>query len=215
MSNRRRVGFTNNTSEASRRQLMQPVPCWEKVWTLPENAPPGTTLKVYRWVKTEKRQVFNDDEEEDQPLAPLPDEPEAAEGDEDMDQDEAATSVPPDTTPVSRAESEAVAPKEDSKAASPKPHPLSVSFQPPSPSPAPEEVLDEALQPVVEGLVGDVTDLSALSADITLDLSALGPDGEPFEGAEDIEQLQGTDPLLGGGTLLDDSLDGPFDVTQP
>lgn len=132
-----------------------------------------------------------------------------------MDQDEAATSVPPDTTPVSRAESEAVVPKEDSKAASPKPHPLSVSFQPPSPSPAPEEVLDEALQPVVEGLVGDVTDLSALSADITLDLSALGPDGEPFEGAEDIEQLQGTDPLLGGGTLLDDSLDGPFDVTQP
>lgn len=36
---------------------MQPVPCWEKIWTLPENAPPGTTLKVYRWVKTEKRQV--------------------------------------------------------------------------------------------------------------------------------------------------------------
>ena len=57
MSTRRRVGFSNNTSEASRRQLMQPVPCWEKVWTLPENAPLGTTLKVFRWVKTEKKQV--------------------------------------------------------------------------------------------------------------------------------------------------------------
>ena len=36
---------------------MQPVPCWEKVWVLPENAPVNSTFKVYKWVKTEKRQV--------------------------------------------------------------------------------------------------------------------------------------------------------------
>ncbi len=36
---------------------MQPVPCWEKVWGPPEGAPPGTTLRVYKWVKTNKKQV--------------------------------------------------------------------------------------------------------------------------------------------------------------
>lgn len=36
---------------------MQPVPCWEKVWVLPEKGVPGTTLKVYKWVKTDKVQV--------------------------------------------------------------------------------------------------------------------------------------------------------------
>lgn len=36
---------------------MQPVPCWEKVWGPPDNAPPGTTLRVYKWVKTDKKQV--------------------------------------------------------------------------------------------------------------------------------------------------------------
>lgn len=45
------------TSESARRQLMQPVPCWEKVWVIPESAAPGSTLKVMRWVKTDKKQV--------------------------------------------------------------------------------------------------------------------------------------------------------------
>ena len=36
---------------------MQPVPCWEKVWGPPEGAPPGTTLRVFKWVKTDKKQV--------------------------------------------------------------------------------------------------------------------------------------------------------------
>ena len=36
---------------------MQPVPCWGKVWVTPENLPPGSTLKVFKWVKTEKIQV--------------------------------------------------------------------------------------------------------------------------------------------------------------
>ena len=29
----------------------------EKVWTLPDNAAPGSTLKVYKWVKTDRQQV--------------------------------------------------------------------------------------------------------------------------------------------------------------
>ena len=45
------------TSESARRQLMQPVPCWEKMWVIPESAAPGSTLKVLRWVKTDKKQV--------------------------------------------------------------------------------------------------------------------------------------------------------------
>ena len=57
MATRRRIGVSIATSEAARRQLMQPVPCWEKVWVVPDNAPAGTTLKVYRWVKTDKVQV--------------------------------------------------------------------------------------------------------------------------------------------------------------
>ena len=36
---------------------MQPVPCWEKVWGPPDGAPPGTTLRVLKWVKTDKVQV--------------------------------------------------------------------------------------------------------------------------------------------------------------
>lgn len=59
MSTRRRVGVSLATSEAARRQLMQATPCWQKVWALPDNAPPGSTIKVYKWVKTNKVQVRN------------------------------------------------------------------------------------------------------------------------------------------------------------
>lgn len=57
MSTRRRIGVSAATTEAARRQLMQPVPCFEKMWVTLENAPPGSTLRVYKWVKTEKTQV--------------------------------------------------------------------------------------------------------------------------------------------------------------
>ena len=36
---------------------MQPVPCWEKVWVIPESAAPGSSLRIYKWVKTDKKQV--------------------------------------------------------------------------------------------------------------------------------------------------------------
>lgn len=55
MSSKRRIGVSIASTEAARRQLMQPVQCWEKVWAVPENGP--AHLKVYRWVKTEKVQV--------------------------------------------------------------------------------------------------------------------------------------------------------------
>ncbi|KAI0785096.1 hypothetical protein C8Q75DRAFT_345476 [Abortiporus biennis] len=212
MSTRRRVGFSASSSEASRRQLMQPVPCWEKVWTVAENAPPGTTLKVYRWVRTEKQQQFSDDEgETDQPLAPLPDDPEVVDGDEEMDQDETAASVAPETTPVSREVTEAPTLPDStslSKPATPKPHPLSISFQPPSPTPAESDGLDEALQMADVALdvaVGDI------GTDMTLDMTSMGPDGEAFEGAGDLSQLQASDALL-GGPLMDDNMDDPFVV---
>jgi len=58
MATRRRIGVSAATTEAARRQLMQPVQCWEKIWAVPDNAPAGSTLRVYRWVKTEKTQVW-------------------------------------------------------------------------------------------------------------------------------------------------------------
>ncbi|KAI0095118.1 hypothetical protein BDY19DRAFT_902129 [Irpex rosettiformis] len=209
MSTRRRVGFSTSTSEASRRQLMQPVPCWEKVWVIPDGAPLGSTFKVYKWVKTDKRQQFSDDEgETDQPLAPLPDEPEAVEGDDEMDQDEITNSVAPTPAPISREVSEALPLREESKPATPKPHPLSVSFQPASPPAAEDDGLDESLKPT-EGNLGAVVD------DIELDMAQMGPDGEPFEDVGDLSQLQATDTLLGGPNLLGDVMEeDPFVVSE-
>ncbi|KZS99770.1 uncharacterized protein LAESUDRAFT_765207 [Laetiporus sulphureus 93-53] len=90
-------------------------------------------FKVYNWVKTDKKQQFSDDEETDQPLAPLSDadDVEVVDSDEEMDQDEANTSIAPETTPISRDISERAAfegKETESKPATPKPHPPSMSF---------------------------------------------------------------------------------------
>lgn len=154
-------------------------------------------------------QQFSDDEgETDQPLAPLPDEPEAVDGDDEMDQDEVVTSVAPTPAPASREVSEPLAPREESKPATPKPHPLSVSFQPPSPTPAPEDDgLDESLKPSEGTLVAGVDDMNP---ELDIDMAAIGPDGEAFESTGDLSQLQATDALL-GGPLLDEAMeDDPF-----
>jgi hypothetical protein len=55
MATRRRIGVSIASTEAARRQLMHPVPCWEKVWVTPSVG--SSSLKVYKWVKTEKVQV--------------------------------------------------------------------------------------------------------------------------------------------------------------
>jgi len=180
---------------------------------VPDSAPPGSTLKVFKWVKTDKKQQFSDDEGGmDEPLAPLPDEPEVVEGDEEIDQEEPTQSVPPEA--ISRDVSEPVALKEEppSKVSSPKPHPLSISFQPSLPNETTDDVLDDSLK----GLGGDISatvDVSgALSPEgmADLDMSQLGPDGTAFEGAQDLTQMEQTDSLL-GGNMMDDAMDAdPF-----
>ena len=54
---KRKVNFGAITSEAARRQLMVPTPCWERVSATPEDAAPGATWKVYKWVKTDRKQA--------------------------------------------------------------------------------------------------------------------------------------------------------------
>lgn len=129
-----------------------------------------------------------------------------------MDQDEAGTnSIVPDTAPASREDTEPPTIKgEESKPATPKPHPLSISFQPPTPPPVLDDGLDASLQPtegVLDGVVGDI------GGDIALDLTEIGPDGEPFEGADELSQLQAADALL-GGPLIDETMDDPFVVPE-
>ena len=97
-----------------------------------------------------------------------------------------------------------------------KPHPLSISFQPPSPTPVPEDDADDGLGEMRppqeqdgEGEDGGLGDQDM--GDMTLDLGGVGPDGEAFEGVNDLSQLQQTDGLLGGG-MLDTNMEDPFAI---
>lgn len=36
---------------------MVPTPCWERVLVTPGDTAPGTTWKVYKWVKTDRKQA--------------------------------------------------------------------------------------------------------------------------------------------------------------
>ncbi|KAH9960786.1 hypothetical protein BGW80DRAFT_1182085 [Lactifluus volemus] len=216
MALRRRIGISTATTEAARRQLMQPVPCWEKVWVVPEKAAPGSTLKVLKWVKTDKVQQFSDDEGDvNEPLAPLPDEPEVVEGDEDVEQEDPAQSVPPEG--ISRDTSEPILPKEElpSKVSSPKPHPLSISFQPTLPSEQDDDGLGGALQGL-DDLSDPVNVVDPLDPTVTglLDLTQLGADETAFEGAGDLTQIEPTDSILGANILDAGITDDPF-VMQP
>lgn len=232
MATRRRIGVSIATTEAARRALMQPVPCWEKVWSAPENAAPGSNLRIYKWVKTDKQQQFSDDEDEvDIPLAPLPDEIEMVEGDED-DQDEAGPSADlgsvleiPDTTAVNTealpTPAQPLTPNQPSPppdAHSPNPHTL--SFQPDHGQTTLEEAhdaLDAALKPLDTGMativdVGGQMDPGGVDVNVNeldIDMSNLGPDGLPLESsAHDLTQVEAEDSLL-GGAMMDSSLD-PF-----
>ncbi|KAJ8522015.1 hypothetical protein ONZ45_g1402 [Pleurotus djamor] len=202
MATRRRIGVSAATTEAARRQLMQPVPCWEKVWSTPtENGSAG--LKVYKWVKTEKTQQFSDDEGgADEPLAPLPDEPEAVEGDDEGDQEDG---VPP---AINREDSTAP-PKESeppSKLPSPKPQ-LTMSLQPAdTPDDAGDE-LDASLKPM------DVSMEKLEGGDgMEIDMTGLGPDGLDLDG-HSLAQMDAADALL-GGPILDQTDDDPFTTTN-
>jgi len=118
MATRRRIGVSVASTEAARRQLMQPVSCWERTWTSPENIP-NISFKVRKWTRTDKLQQFSDDEGgADEPLAPLPDEPEVVDGDEEMEQDEQVANGMESAPPGTRA---ATAPQEETQPMSPKP----------------------------------------------------------------------------------------------
>ena len=228
MATRRRIGVSAATTEAARRQLMQPVPCWEKVWVVP-NIPSGSspTLKVYKWVKTEKIQVsiincvpalvlmplqhFSDDEGEvDEPLAPLPDEPEVVDGDEDLEQDEARLDA---TQNKELTDMDQNVDDPPSKLSSPKPQ-LRIM---------PSSLSELETRDSVDGLDASLkldTDMDDIGEDrkkiipdddLELDISGLGPDGLQLESAHDLSQLGGPDGLM-GGPLMDDSVD-PFGST--
>lgn len=221
MSTRRRIGVSIATTEAARRQLMQPVVCWEKVWTVPENAAPNSSVKIYKWVKTDRKQQFSDDEGEvDEPLAPLPDEPEVVEGDEEMDQDEPVASVVPDAeAPVLDTETNSVnqeIPSEPQTKPS-SPSPPALSLQATEPILVTEQVAD-MLDESLKALDGDVDIGIGVHEDANpeevqvgdLDMAVLGPDGTAFEGVHDLSQMESGDALL-GGALMDHTVD-PFAV---
>ncbi|RXW22568.1 hypothetical protein EST38_g3277 [Candolleomyces aberdarensis] len=146
---------------------------------------------------------FSDDEE-DEPLVPLPDDAEIIEGEEDMDQDE--TAAPSRAEPAAKEATTEAETIEDipSKAPSPKPQ-LSMSLEQP---PDLDDELDASLKPlgpsIDDGTEGKVDDLQ-------LDISGLGPDGLPVESAHDLSQLTPSDALV-GGAMMDESED-PFAET--
>jgi len=154
-----------------------------------------------------------EEEEVDQPLAPLQDVEEIETNEEDTED-----------TPTgenSRAVSELPPAKDDllSRPVTPKPHPLSVSFQPPSPTPAPQ--VEENIELDTEVLTATTTlDPGLVEAEVLnpedimhMNMAALGPDGEPFEGAANLLQVQEGDDLLGGAELMDQAGD-PFQDVQ-
>jgi len=204
MATRRRIGVSAATTEAARRQLMQPVPCWEKVWVVP-TIPSGSssTLKVYKWLKTEKIQHFSDDEGEvDEPLAPLPDELEVVEveGDDDLEQDVADATQSKELTDIDQNVDDP-----PSKLSSPKPQ---LRIMPSSLSGIETRDSIDGLDASLK-LDADMDDIvKKANDDLELDISGLGPDGLQLEAAHDLSQLDGPDGLL-GGSLMDDSVD-PF-----
>jgi hypothetical protein len=157
-----------------------------------------------------------EEEEVDQPLAPLQDVEEIETNEEDT---ENAEDIP--TGENSRAVSELPQVKDDviSRPVTPKPHPLSVSFQPPSPTPAPQE--EESIEVDTEALTATTTldpglvETEELIPDdiLHMNMAALGPDGEPFDGTGNLLQVQEGDDLLGGTELMDQTGD-PFQDVQ-
>jgi len=197
MATRRRIGVSVATTEAARRQLMQPVPCWEKVWVAPNSGTP--TLKVYKWVKSEKVQQFSDDEGEvDEPLAPLPDEPEVVDGDEDLEQDETRNYA---DQAKDLADMDTNLDDPPSKVPSPKPQLMMLQSSADDEPQDPTE-LDASLKPVGNDKEGHGVE------GLELDISGLGPDGLQLENTHDLSQLDGPDGLI-GGSLMEGSID-PF-----
>ena len=167
-------------------------------------------IKVFKWVKTNKTPHYSDDElDADEPLAPLPDEPEIVEGDEDMEQDDAAAPAPPAAelqVPIEETQDEGT-----SKGPSPQPQ-LSIPTEDnaqDSGEPAGGLQLEDSLKPDVN--MGDLEgqeDEGGEDVVLGATMGGLGPDGLPLEGAHDLSQLDPGD-AIGGPGAMDESGD-PF-----
>lgn len=154
---------------------------------------------------------FSDDEEEaDEPLAPLPDEPEVVEGDEDMDQDEPTASVAPDATTETNFVHQEAPEESQTKPSSPPPPALSLQHTESMLSvEEAADMLDASFKALDGGITVDVNvHENAHQADVGgLDMSVLGPDGTSYESVHDLSQLDGN--ALLGGPLMGDAGD-PF-----
>ncbi|KAG7452395.1 uncharacterized protein BT62DRAFT_1000130 [Guyanagaster necrorhizus] len=221
MSTRRRIGVSNATTEAARRQLMQPVPCWEKAWVTPEGQSVNSTLKVFKWVKTDKIQQFNeDDHDADEPLAPLPDEPEVVDGDDEVEQDEQddkPITVDAEATHNGSEVPEAVTQSQSTEPPTKPPSPdPQLSLEPPMTDDLTmddtADVLEASLKPLDSSLE-DVDKMTVEHDGMELDMSSFGPDGLGLEGSHDLTQLEPSDTLM-GGPLMDDTVD-PFAAAEP
>ncbi|KZV91342.1 hypothetical protein EXIGLDRAFT_769987 [Exidia glandulosa HHB12029] len=189
MSQQRRVQgrYAPATSETARRQLMQPVTIWEKVWVPTESAGPASSLKIMKWVRTEKVPQFTDDDGEalDAPLAPLPDEPDQSDA-VIVDDDEGDVTGTPGDTP-SRAESERPPePPVPVTPAAPKRHPLAMSFLPDD-----EEGDTQAVK-------DDEEDLGAIAD------HHLVEDAPVFERTQTMSRVDVGDGILENGMLVED-----------
>jgi hypothetical protein len=196
------------TTEAARRQLMQPVSCWEKTWFTPE----GSKVKVRKWAQTKTQPVstlsmrfarwltagftqqWSDDEGDNinQPLAPLPD-AEVMDLDEDDEAGEQEADAPEATPAV---ESTAEAPAVPTEGDAP---PVAV-------------VLSEAEADVaLEATEADLT--MPLETDLTLPLDAADAD---LTMPLDVADADLTMPLDVADTDLTMSLDATdADLTLP
>lgn len=155
---------------------------------------------------------FSDDEGGvDEPLAPLPDEPEVIEGDEEVELDETQNS-----TMAAKTVESTPAPLEEplSKPTSPKPQ-LSLTVID-DPVNGDENVLDASLKPLDDAEMQDIekkVDVESVVPGVELDLSALGPDGLGLDEPHDLSQMDAADGLV-GGPLLDETVD-PFAQAPP
>ncbi|KDQ17760.1 hypothetical protein BOTBODRAFT_53286 [Botryobasidium botryosum FD-172 SS1] len=221
------------TYEAARRERLQLVHCWEKKWVVPTGALPGSTsYKVFKWVKTEKKQEFSDDEDETaEPNVPVVDE----------EMDDTQNTVPgieivdhdPETGPPgSRDESGTPAiPRPNSAApgdsgavtrdASPQPEP---DVQPPSPSvPHENEAFSLTENPIsvplssgLEDTDDDLAESASLFAQTStaLDIpdTALGivaqnhldADAAAFDNVPQEGKVYVADAVLDGGVIAED-----------
>ncbi len=141
----------------------------------------GTSTAVYYSLKREPlmvmRKHFSDDEGGvDEPLAPLPDEPEVIEGDEEIELDETQNSA----IAAKTVESTPVPPEEPlTQPASPKPQ-LSLTAVDDGVNGDGDVVLDASLKPLDDAEMQDIekkADVEPVVPGVELVLSALGPDG--------------------------------------